>query len=109
MPDSTKIIEVDHSKDVVEISALSEIIKGAVTPFAESQAVAAREGTKQTEIIAGAKLRMFWGVCFLATLIILLAGYALSLGKDSITEKVLIAIVSFLGGLGFGKQISKSS
>jgi len=88
--------------------ALSEVIKGAITPFAESQKVVAEETTKQTEIISNAKLKMFWGICGLVTLIILLAGFALYLGKEGITEKVLIAIVSFLGGLGFSK-IGKNS
>ena len=98
--------ELDSTGDLVEISAVSEIIRGAVEPFAESQKVAAIEGTNQTKIIVGAKLKMFWGVCYLVTLILILAGLALYLDKDSITEKIIIAIVSFLGGLGIGKQVS---
>lgn len=109
MSTEAQLVEAKHSSDVVEMSALSELIKGAVTPFAESQTVAAQEATKQTEIIASTKLKMFWGVCVLAAFIILLAGYALFLGKDGITEKVLIAVVSFLGGLGFGKQVGKNA
>lgn len=99
---------MDDSIDVVQISALSEAFKGAITPLAESQKYIAQETTRQTEIISDAKLKMFWGVCVLVTLIIALAAFALYLNKDDITEKVLIAIVSFLGGLGFGK-IGKGS
>lgn len=109
MQTEAQLVESKHSTDVVEMSALSELVKNAVTPFAESQTVVAQETTKQTEIIANTKLRMFWGVCVLAALILLLAGYSLSLGKDAIAEKVLIAVVSFLGGLGFGKQVSKNT
>jgi len=94
----------ENNSELVEVSAVSEIIKGAVEPFAESQKIAAIESTKQTEIIVNAKTKMFWGVCVLTGLIILLATYALYLDKDQITEKVIIAIVSFIGGLGIGKQ-----
>jgi len=99
----------DDNNELVEVSAVSEIIKGAVEPFAESQKIVAIEGTKQTEIIAKAKTKMFWGICVLAALIIFLAAFALYLDKDQITEKVLIAIVSFLGGLGFGKQVNRDT
>jgi hypothetical protein len=47
---------------------------------------------------------MFWGICFIVTCILILAGFALYLDKDGITEKIIIAIVSFLGGLGIGKK-----
>lgn len=103
----SNISKQEQSSEVVEISAISEIIKGAVEPFAASQKVVAHETTKQTDIIVGAKLKMFWGICVLVTLIIALAGFALYLDKDPITEKIIIAIVSFLGGLGIGKQVSK--
>jgi hypothetical protein len=103
----SNISRQEQSSEVVEISTISEIIKGAVEPFADSQKVVAHETTKQTNIIVSAKLKMFWGVCFLVTLIIVLAAFALYLDKDSITEKIIIAIVSFLGGLGIGKQVSK--
>ena len=99
----------ETNSELVEVSAVSEIIKGAVEPFAESQKVVAVESTKQTEIIVNAKTKMFWGVCGLIALIILLATFALYLGKDQITEKVLIAIVSFIGGLGLGKQSTKNA
>jgi hypothetical protein len=89
---------------VVEISAISEIIKGAVEPFSKAQEIVAQETTKQTEIISGVKLKMFWGICFIVTCILILAGFALYLDKDGITEKIIIAIVSFLGGLGIGKK-----
>ncbi len=97
------------SPELVEVNAVSEIIRGAVEPFAEGQKIVAIETTKQTEIIANAKTKMFWGICVLTALIIFLAAFALYLDKDQITEKVLIAIVSFLGGLGVGKQVNKSN
>ncbi|SEA83835.1 hypothetical protein SAMN05660420_03364 [Desulfuromusa kysingii] len=87
--------------EIVEVSTVADMIKGAVEPFAESQRIAAVEGTKQTEIIVKAKTKMFLGICGLVTLIIIIAGIALFLEKDQITEKIIIAIVSFLGGMGF--------
>lgn len=98
----------ETNSELVEVSAVSEIIKGAVEPFAESQKVIAIESTKQTEIIVNAKTKMFWGICGLVTLIIVLAAFALYLDKDQVTEKIIIAIVSFIGGLGFGKQSNKN-
>lgn len=106
METEENVSEFDNTSDLVEISAVTEMIRGAVEPFAESQKIVAIEGTKQTKIIVGAKLKMFWGICYLVTLILILAGLALYLDKDSITEKIIIAIVSFLGGLGIGKQVS---
>lgn len=93
-----------------EIAAFSELIKGVVEPFTESQKVVAIETTKQTEITSKSRTKMFYGVCVLVTLIIVLAGIALLRGKDQITEKIIIAIVSFLGGIGFGTKqaISKN-
>ena len=107
MSSEHQVVEPAKIPEAVEISALSAMIKEAVTPFAESQSVVAQEATKQTEIVARVRLKMFLGICGLVALIIILAGIALYLGKADITEKVLIAIVSFLGGLGFGKQSGK--
>ena len=93
--------------DLIDISSFAEVVQGAVKPFAESQKVVAKETTKQTEIIAKESTKKFWGMYALIALIIVLAGYALFLDKEQITEKVIIAIVSFLGGLGFSKQLTK--
>ncbi|MAI20792.1 MAG: hypothetical protein CMF28_06180 [Kiritimatiellaceae bacterium] len=93
--------------ELVEVSAVSEIIKGAVEPFAKSQEVAAKETTEQTKIIVKGKTHMFWGMCGLAVLIVVVSGIALFLDKEDVTEKIIIALVSFLGGLGFGKQTNK--
>lgn len=109
MEDDKKNSEVVEREEpeLIDVSSLAEVVQGAVEPFAESQKVVAQETTRQTEIIARETTKKFWGMCFLASLIIALAGCALFLGKEQITEKVLIAIVSFLGGLGFGRQTSK--
>ncbi len=98
-----------HKNELIEMSSLAEMVQGAVEPFAESQKKVAIETTKQTEIIAKEKTKMFWGICFLSALVIILAGIALFLGKDQITEKVIIAVVSFMGGLGFGRHSGKNA
>ena len=103
-----KIINSEHHTDeTVAINALSEMIKGAIEPVTSSQKFVAEERTKQTTIIGGIKLKMFWGIVFLVTLILILAAFAMYLNKDEISEKIIIAIVSFLGGIGIGKQTSK--
>lgn len=99
----------EHESQLVEISTLAEMVQSAVGPFAEAQKVVAVEATKQTEIIVLAKTKMFWGICGIVAGIIILAGMALFLEKEQITEKIIIAIVSFLGGLGFGRQSGKEA
>ena len=105
--DQENLTQQEH--DLIEISTLADMIQSAVEPFADSQKTVAKETTKQTEIVAKEKTKMFWGLCFLATLVLILAGIALFLNKEQITEKVIIAVVSFMGGLGFGKKSNKSA
>ena len=97
----------DISPEIVEVSAVSEMIRGAVEPFAKSQEIVAKETTEQTRIIVKGKTNIFWGLCGLAALIIVISGIALFLDKEHVTEKIIIALFSFLGGLGFGKQTNK--
>ena len=99
-------IEEKNNDGAVEINALSQLIQSVVQPLSDSQSTAAKEATKQTKIIVENKLKMFWGVCGLIVLIILLSALALFLDKSEITQNIIIAIVSFLGGLGFGKQLN---
>ena len=93
--------------ELVDVSVISEIIKGAIEPFAKSQEIVAKETTEQTRIIAKSKTHMFWGLCVLAMSIIIVAGMALYLNKENVTEKIIIALVGILGGLGLSKQVNK--
>lgn len=61
MPPNSELMPNQTSNDAVEITALSKVIKEAVTPFAESQKYVAQEVTQQTEIISTAKLKQFLG------------------------------------------------
>ena len=102
-----KIINSEHHIDKTVQSDLSEVIRGVMEPFISHQKSVEEERTKQATIIGGIKLKMFWGVVFLVTLILILAAFAMYLNKDDISEKIIIAIVSFLGGIGSGIGIGK--
>lgn len=97
------------SPEIVEVSAVTEMIKGALEPFAESQKIVAAETTKQTEIIAKETTKIFAGIFLLAGAIIVLAGTAMFLDKDQITLDVIIAISSFIGGMGVSGLAKRKS
>jgi hypothetical protein len=89
------------------VEGLAHVVRAVVEPLARSQEGVAKEATKQTEILARSYSKVFIGILILAGLVILLAGVALFLGKEQVTEKVLIALVGFLGGLGFGRTVRR--
>jgi hypothetical protein len=98
-----------NNSEVVDMASIGEMFRGVVEPLAEGQKAAAIERTKQTEIISKERTKKFWGACAIAGAVVVIAAIALYLGKDQLTEKILIAIVSFLGGIGFGKNESKNT
>ena len=87
----------------VEVQAIASLIKGFVEPIARSQEVAEIEKTKRTQIEANVSsliLRYSFG---LAGALVVIAALALFLGKDQLTEKIIFAVVGFIGGFAFGK------
>ena len=102
--------EIVHEADQITAEGLepiSGIFKGMVEPLADSQIQAARETTKQAEIIAKSTNKFFLGVFIIAGMVVILAAVALFQDKDQITEKVIIALFAFLGGFGAGKSIKR--
>lgn len=86
-----------------DIDTIGKMMQGVFSPLAKSQEVVAKESTRQTEIIAKETTKVYLIFGFLGALIISIAGAAMFLDKDQITEKIIIAVLSFLGGLGIGK------
>jgi hypothetical protein len=83
-------------------------VKGFVEPLAKSQEVAEIEKTKRTQIeanVASAVLRYSFG---LAGVLVLVATVALFLGKDPFAEKIIFAVIGFVGGFAFGKSARSS-
>lgn len=100
-------VPMQQHEDQTQITQIADMVKGAIEPFAQSQSIAAQEGTKQTQILSNERTKMFIGAAILVGMILVIACIALFLNKDAITEKILIAVVSFLGGLGVGRQATK--
>ena len=91
----------------VEFINFTEAMKGLVEPFAKSQETSQIEATKRVEIISKLASRLFLKIFVIGVLVIILAGIALFRGNIQLTEKIIIALFAFLGGMGFGRFISK--
>lgn len=92
----------------VEVQAIASLVKGFVEPFARSQETAETEKTKRAQIeanVASTVLRYSFG---LAGVLVVIAALALALGKDQLTEKIVFAVVGFMGGFAFGKTAPHS-
>lgn len=105
--DECEIITKEQSAS--ELEGITALLEGVVTPFAKSQEVSEQEATKRASIMAGVANKAIYALFGVATLILLLAGYAISQGNDAIAEKMVIALLAFFGGLGAGKASSKQS
>ncbi len=87
----------------VEVQAIASLVKGFIEPLARSQETAENEKTKRAQIEANTA-RIVLGYSFsLAGLLVVVSIIALFLGKDQLTEKIVFAVVGFIGGFAFGK------
>lgn len=98
--DAEQVAAAESAEAQRMLAALGTVIE----PLAQSQATAQRESTKRAEIAAQNARRLTYSGAVLGGMIIVLAGIALVMNKDQITEKVLIAVVSFVGGWGIGRH-----
>ena len=90
-----------------ELEGISAILEGVVTPFAQAQETSEKEATKRAGILAAVANRAILALFGVAFMVLVLAGYALSQGNDSMAEKMVIALLAFFGGLGAGKATGK--
>ena len=94
---------VQGGGEPVDIQAVAGLFRGLIEPFAKSQEFAESEKTKRVQIEA-ATLTSFLRYSFgLAAMILAIAVVALFLGKDQFAEKVVFAVIGFVGGFAFGK------
>lgn len=104
IPNAEVVYKDANSNEINDIGAL---IQGVVTPFSQAQETSQKESTKRAEILAGVANKAIYALFGIAALILTLAGYAVSQGNDALAEKLVIALLAFLGGLGAGKAVNK--
>lgn len=105
--ESKSQVEVMEKTPASDVEAFAGLIKSISEPIANSQVVVAQETTKQTQIIANTTKSLFRGLIGVAFAVVVLAGIALFKGEAQLTEKIVIALLGFLGGFGVGKSSSK--
>ncbi|ESP95044.1 hypothetical protein [Pseudoalteromonas luteoviolacea] len=104
----SKSTVVDNG-ETVELNDVGKLVEGFLTPYIQGQQLVAAEATKRAEIQAkliGRGLNYFFGIAFL---ILAIALFALFTGKDDLGEKIIFAVITFIGGLGLGKSLPKGS
>lgn len=99
---------VEYHEASSEFVEFAEVMSGITVPLAQAQETSAKEATKQAQILAGTTKVLIVGAYILATLIIGLAAYAMYQGNSSMAEKIVIALLAFLGGFGLGKGAKSS-
>ncbi len=92
----------------VEIQAIASLVKGFVEPLAHSQEIAETEKTKRAQIEADVVSTVLRYSFALAAVLVIIAIIALFRGKDQLTEKIVFAVVGFIGGVAFGKSAPRS-
>lgn len=101
-------IQVQPGTSDKDVQMIAAAIGSFAQPLAEAQKIAAVEATKQAEIIADVTKSVYRGFFYLSVLIIILAAIAMLTGKDQMAEKLVFALLGFLGGLGFAKWVQRS-
>ena len=91
-----------------EVSII-DILKIVVDPIAKNQEAARKEETKRTEIASRITSRFFAYVFGIALLVLILAGIALLRGEPQLAQTIVVALLSFLGGFGFGRGTSTAN
>jgi DMSO reductase anchor subunit len=82
------------------VKSIQEIVK----PFAKAQETQAVENTKQLTIRARLATLTQWHTFTLAASVVILAGIAIATQQSSLAEKIVIALLSFMGGYGYAKS-----
>lgn len=95
---------VVQGSDPVDVQAIAGLLQGLVLPIAKSQEYAEAEKTKRVQIEANTTTSLLRYSFGLAATILAIAVLALVLGKDQLAEKVIFAVVGFVGGFAFGKS-----
>lgn len=94
---------VVQGSEPIDVQAIAGLLQGLVQPIAKSQEYAESEKTKRVQIEANTTTSLLRYSFGLAGVILIIAVVALFLGKDQLAEKVIFAVVGFVGGFAFGK------
>ncbi|MCS4502599.1 hypothetical protein NYO91_00765 [Arhodomonas aquaeolei] len=86
-----------------EFVEFAQVMQGITQPIADAQETAAKEATERAKVTASTVRILIIGAYVVGALIIGLAAYALALGDSDMAEKVIVALLAFLGGFGLGK------
>ncbi len=112
MKKRTDIVKREHEvlrrepKDK-SLELLSVVAQNLVQPFTEAQKVSETEATKRHEISVRANSKVIYGAFGIGVLILGLAYVALFKDNSSLAEKIVVAVISFLAGLGVGRTTSR--
>ena len=98
----------DEKQEVVatpkeNVDGLIAIAQAVVTPYMQVQETAEKEETKRESIRAEVTGKLINRVFYIGLAVLVIAGMALFKGDSRITESIVIALVAFLGGVGFGR------
>ena len=88
----------------IEVRELAALFRGIIDPIAKSQEFAESEKTKRADIEARITATFLRYSFCLAAAILAIAVAALFLGKDQLSEKIVFAVIGFMGGFAFGKS-----
>jgi len=91
-----------------DVQAISELLRGVTEPLARSQDVAQQEGTKRAQIFADVTLRFHQYSFVIGAGVLLIAGVAMFLGQTQLTEKIVFALLGFLGGFGLARGLPRA-
>lgn len=100
---SPKSVIVQGSEPI-DVQAIAGLLQGLVQPIAKSQEYAEAEKTRRVQIEANTTTSLLRYSFGLAVVILCIAALALVLDKDQLAEKVIFAVVGFVGGFAFGKS-----
>lgn len=105
----TGVVEVMPQTGITEkeIQMIGTVISSFAQPMAHAQETAAIEATKQTQIIADSTDKTYRWFFFTGMGVLLLAGIALFKEKEQITAQLILALFSFLGGVGIGRSTKR--
>jgi len=97
-------VEVVEENSSHDITILKELVEGIAEPLVKGQI----EETKRAELLVGLYEKLANKLFWIVVIILAIAGLALWKGETQLTEKVIIALIGFIGGLGIGKSMGKN-
>lgn len=90
--------------DKHEMAVLKELVNGIAEPLIISQ----EEETKRANLLIGLYQNLANKLFWIIVIILAIAALALWKGNAQLTEKVIIALIGFIGGLGVGKGMGQN-